>query len=815
MAPLTNLIQASLTGGELPPSLFGMVDLAWYKNSLKTCRNFTIFPYGGARNRTGSRMVAELKDSTKKARLMPFSFSSTQNYVLEVGEEYIRMIANGAQLLNGGNPVTVGTTFQEADLPKLKFTQSADVMTFVHASYPPSQLNRYAATTWTFTAQTLNSGPFQNINTNTELSVWASGGEGTVDISSSAPLFYAKHVGMLFYFEQKDFGESWLPGKAKVVGDAVRSGGNYYRALTAGTTGQNIPIGTGDHWNDGGVDWQYLHNGFGVARIISITSTTKVSAQVLSRLPDAATSAGFAASINVGTNTIATDGWVNGVCTSHGLTVSSYGTALVVFVGAADVFTIEYFVVDANTVKFKTADYFYNGVSVASFKPPVSAKSSATYKWAFGAFGDPAVGDGTNGYAPGYPGTVTYYQQRLVFAGSPTYPDTIWTSKTSDYSNFGQSSPVLDDDSVVFTLASNQVNQIKGLLQLDKLLLLTGGSVWATSAGTQTDVLTPGNIGVKLQSYTGVSDLPPLGIGGAALYIQDKAQIVRDMNYQWVNDSYTGQNLTAKGSHLIDGYTIVDWCFQQAPLNVVWMVRDDGVLLGLTYLREQEVAAWHRHDTDGLYESVCSISEGGEDVLYVIVKRTINGSTKRFIERFDTRVVTDITDAFFVDCGITVTNSPASATVAGLDHLEGMEVSILADGLVHPSLTVTSGAVTLQYAAEKIQVGLPYICDLETLPLAPSSAETVRGNYKLVTVLRAVVNETRSLWAGPDATKLYEAKTRTVADGFTTPPNLVTGVVEIRLNSTWERNGTTLIRHTEPTPIGILALMPEVTIGGA
>lgn len=935
-----------------------------------------VHPYGGIKNRSGSRYVCEVKDSSKKVRLIPFSFSSSQTYVLEVGEGYIRMVTNGGQLTYGSTPpsawltatvyavgnirrnggldyycklphtsgtfatdlaagkwlllgdsgstgaiLEVPTGYLGSDLPTIKYTQSADVLTTVHQNHAPSQLSRYSATTWTFLPQTLNYGPFQNINTDNTLAVWTSANVGTVTVSANRDLFRAKHVGSLFYMEQKDFGISWLPGVAVVLGDIRRSGNNYYKALGPGTTGQNIPVGTGNHWNDGGVDWQYLHAGFGVARIKSVESPTSATMEVISRLPDGTTTSGFLTSIVVTACAGTAEGYIDGTATAHGLTVGTYGVAKIVLdANSAPVTPLDpthavcdYIVKDTNTITFyyPRSSTVIEGSSdagpvwvnytntVASFQPPAAGNNAASYKWAFGAFGSPAVGDATYGYGPGYPAAVTYYQQRLCFGGTPTAPDTLWTSKTGNYSDFGQTPAVQDSDSVVYSLGGNQVNAIRSLLQLNKLLIQTSGSLWATGSGQQSDVLTPSNINAKLQGYDGISDLPPLGVGGSVLYVQDKAQIVGDLSYQWATDAYAGQNLTARGSHLVDGHTIVDWTFQQAPLNVIWMVRDDGVLLGLTYLKDQQVAAWHRHDTDGLYESVCCVSEGREDVLYVVVKRTINGVVKRFIERFDTRVVTDIRDAFFVDCGLTMDNRNTTATTITLSggtnydstelitltasaplfvypgtsdvgdqivytdadgipyqvtiestssstvahgrplstvpagfrtataswawarntipvaHLEGKEIAVLADGyVVSPRPTVTGGVITLVNPAVRAQIGLPYNCDAETLPLAPNTQESVRGNYKLVNVLRVVVQETRSLWAGPDSTKLYEAKTRTQPD-YMTPPNLISDVAEVRLNSTWERNGTTLIRHSDPTPVGLLALMPEVSIGGA
>jgi hypothetical protein len=956
---MTITLQTSLSGGELPPSLHGMVDLAWYKNCLKTCRNFIVQPYGGIKNRPGTKLIAEQKTSSSRARLIPFSYSTTQNYVLEFGVGYIRFIYDATQLVYDGTPTSwlTATVYAEGDVRRnsgtdyiclvghtsgtfatdlaadkwyelplntagesiielptdytadelltLSYTQSADVLTVVHPNHPPMQLSRYSSTSWSFTEQELNYGPFQNINTDRSITVWPSKSAGVITLTASADLFRAKHVGMLFYLEQKDFGESWLPGKVVTLGQVVRSGGNYYRAHAAGTTGQNIPIGTEANWNDGGVDWEYLHNGFGVARIDSLTSAKVANATVLSYMPQGITSAGYGAAVNVTSTAAYSDGYAELTKAGHGLTVGSYGVMLIDWsVGGTQVgddYAVNYRVLSTSTIWIDLPSSFVliGNVTVTSYKAPITASTPSSYKWAFGAFGDPALGDATYGYGPGYPTAVTYYQQRLCFGGTSQQPDTVWMSKTGSYSDFGTSNPILDDDAVTFTLAGSQVNAIKSLLQLDKLLMLTNGSVWAAGSGQQTDVITPSNVGAKLQSYQGVSDLPPLGIGGSALYAQDKAQVVRDLNYQFANDAYTGQNLTARGSHLVDGYYFTEWCFQQSPANVIWMSRNDGTLVGLTYLREQEVVAWHHHDTDGTFESVCSISEGQEDVLYVTVLRNIDGVDTRFIERFNTRLVTDIVDACFVDCAITYDNTNATATtmtlsggtdydndelitvtasaaafaypattdvgdqiiytdtdgtvyrvtivstssttvatgrpdsaipaslrsatatwswarntLAGLDHLEGKIVSVLADGYVQAQQVVTGGAITIDPPAVIATVGLPITADAETLPIVINSSETIRGNLKLVSVLRVLVNETRSVWAGPDEDHLYEAKTRTVADQYA-QPNLVTGLVELRLASTWERNGSVLIRHTDPTPIGLLALMPEVHVGGA
>jgi len=945
-----------------------MVDLAFYKNSLKTQRNFITKPYGGIVNRTGSRYITSTK-SSGKARLIPFSFSTTQAYVIEFGVGYLRIYANGVQqtytwpgpagwvtatryaigdyvaqagvyyyclvahtsgvfatdlaagdwyALTMSVPGSTGilevpTPYTALDLPSLKFTQSADVLTVCHPNHPPMQLSRYSDVKWTFQEQVLNLGPFQRVNVTKGTTIWASANVGNVTLHASQDLFYATQIGQLFYLEQKDLGQAWEPGKAISANDVRRANGKYYSALTTGTTGQNIPAGTDDRWNDGGVDWAYLHSGFGVCRISAITDTKTATALVLSRLPDGTTTSGYGSSINITATAADASGYTKGTAAAHGLTVGFYGTSLatITIFGVSVTMSLDIKVLDANTILFYiaygTGGFGLSGNIISSFLPPLASNASASYKWAFGAFGNPAIG------GPGYPSAVTYYQQRLCFAGTPNEPDTVWMSRTNSYSDFSTSGPlnVVDDDSVTFTIAGNQVNAVKSMLQLDKLLLLTTGAVWATGTGQQTDVLTPSNLSVRMQGYRGVSDLPPLGVGSATLYVQSKGKVVHDLSYQFATDNYTGDDLTAKAAHLTDGYSLTEWTFQQSPLSCVWAVRSDGTLIGLTYLREQQVVAWHHHDTLGTYESVCCVSEGTEDVLYVIVNRTIGGVTKRFIERFDTRLVTDINDAFFVDCGATFdgrympgstslwdcavtlsggtvwdstdeltltmgvsTGVPftgvsdigdqvvvpgsdgqeirvtitaytdhshakgrpdrtvpvtdrnvakagwawARDTVANLTWLEGQSVSVLADGGVQaggsqPLKVVTGGIISLSPPAVRAQIGLPYSSDFQPLPLV-SAQQQIRDRMKNVHTVRVIVSETRGLSMGSDFDHLTYESTLEAQASYGMPPNLYTGVIEQRLNSTWDREGLFVGRHSDPTPIGILAIMPEVAIGG-
>jgi len=204
------------------------------------------------------------------------------------------------------------------------------------------------------------------------------------------------------------------------------------------------------------------------------------------------------------------------------------------------------------------------------------------------------------------PATGTYYQGRNVHAGSNNNPETIDLSRSSSFDNFTRSTPSQADDGIRFTAAiSGQVNRVKHLIVLGKLIIMTsGGEIRAN--GDSDGVLLPGEINLEQISYYGSGDVAPLLIGSTALFLQARSTIIRDL----VNDvieGLTSDDLTIFSAHLFDGFTIIEWAYQQIPHSIIWACRSDGTLLGFTYNRKQKLFAWHRHDTaaSGSYESHC------------------------------------------------------------------------------------------------------------------------------------------------------------------------------------------------------------------
>ena len=431
-----------------------------------------------------------------------------------------------------------------------------------------------------------------------------------------------------------------------------------------------------------------------------------------------------------------------------------------------------------------------------------------------------------------YPSACCYFQQRAVFGGPNSNPQGIVFSRSGNYANFNASQPIRDDDAISLTIASSQVNSVRHLVAVNDLIVFTNSSAWKLSGQSNSgDVITPSNVVCVPQAYNGCSNVPPIVVSPNILYVQEKGNTVRDLSYNIYANLYSGTDISILSSHLFFGYSIVDWCFAREPWKIVWATRNDGTMLGLTYSKDQDVYAWHHHDTapcvDGsgnsypsTFESVCSISEGQEDVVYCIVRRFLNGAWTRTVERMQSRILgagdSDITAAWFVDCGLQYSGPPAT-TVTGLTHLVGQTVSILADGAVKSQQVVPiSGAITINVPASVITVGLPIQAQMETLPL-DASEPTVQGKYKRVTKLRLYEYNTRGLKAGAVSQSqgplLQETGAQWGRAVWGSPPALYTGQTLLHIPGVWDTYGTLFVQQDYPLPACLLGIEPWVSVG--
>lgn len=411
-----------------------------------------------------------------------------------------------------------------------------------------------------------------------------------------------------------------------------------------------------------------------------------------------------------------------------------------------------------------------------------------------------------------YPHVSTTHQQRRVFAQSVNEPDGVWLSRTGFPSNFSISSPLQDDDAIAFRLAGGSNHAVQELVSLKVgLVTLTARGEW--TIGGPDDPITPANLPANQETYVGMQqDVRPALVGNAILYVQARGHVVNDLRFDQQVEGLAGRDLTIWGSHLFKELQIVDVDYQQDPDSIVWAVRNDGVLLGLTYVREQEIWGWHRHlTTGGAFEKVCVVPEPEEDALYVIVRRTVGGTTVRYIERLARRFEGTHTfaHAWFLDCALQYAGAPVT-TVSGLGHLEGLSVLALADGVVRGPFTVTGGAVTLPAAAAVVTVGLPITADLETLDLDVQGS-AVRDKKKRVGSVTVLLQESvRGFLVGPDVSTLV----RNQAQPWETTTAPYTGADEVNLYSTFGDYGRVCIRMTDPLPLTVLAIIPSLEVGG-
>ena len=677
------ILQRSFSGGEMSPEMFGRIDDAKYQAGLAKCRNFVVKPQGPAENRPGFAFVREVKDSTKRVRLIPFARSTTQTMVIEVGAGYFRFHTAGGTLMDGAAPYEIANPYAEGDLFDIHYVQSADVLTLAHPGHAPRELRRLGATNWQLTTIAF---------------------AASVTSPAAPAVTAAGHTTVKYTYHYVVTAVAADGVSESAPSPEGAAGGNLFE------TGATVTI-----------DWA------------AVTGASRYNVYKLQ----------------------------GGL---YGYIGQTSGTSIV----------------DDNIA-------------------PDLSKTPPIYDAVFSGAGD-------------YPGAASYFEQRRCFAGTTNRPQNIWMTKSGSESNMSYSLPTRDDDRIAFRVAAREANTIRHIVPLTQLLLLTSSSEWRVTS-VNSDAITPTTISVRPQSYVGASNVQPVLINNTLIYGASRGGHVRELAYNWQANGFVTGDLSLRSAHLFDGAEVVDMAYAKAPWPIVWCVSSGGKLLGLTYVPEQQVGAWHQHDTDGAFESCAVVAEGAEDVLYCVVRRTINGAQVRYIERMASRQFIDQQDGFFVDAGLTYRGAP-SDTISGLSHLEGATVSILADGAVHPQRVVTGGSITLDNEASVVHVGLPITADLQTLPIAaPIDNGYGQGRFKNVNKAWLRVFRSSGIFLGPDADKLTEAKQRTT-EPYGAPPALKSEEIQVMLTPSWADSGQVFVRQSDPLPLTVVSLTAEVAMGG-
>lgn len=807
--------QTNFTAGELTPKLAGQVDFKKYNNGVEVLENMTVFPQGGATRRYGSRFVAEVKDSSKTTRLIPFEFNIEQSYILEFGDQYIRFYKDNGQITNTAKNITGITKANPAVVTVASHGYSNGQDVWINSVGGMTQVNgrrfRIAnVTTNTFELSGVDS---------TGYTTYTSGGTAASVYEIASPFTESMLYDIQFtqsadvmYIVQ----ETLQPRKLSRTG---------HTSWTLST----VEFQNGPYLDDNETATTFTSSasGVGAGRTLTASSTTGIN-----------NGTGFL-STDVGRSVRMKDGW--GIITA------------------------------------------YTSTTVVTWEIKLDIGSAAaTTDWALGAWSNDT----------GYPKTVSFFEQRLVFGGSTNFPQTIWASESGFYEHFhrGAGDPA---DAFIYTIAANKVNVIRWLAPARDLIVGTAGGEFKVGRPTG-EPLQPDNVQITQQTTYGGWNTQPIQIGNAVLFLQRQRKKIREFSYRFEDDAYQAPDMTLLAEH-ITGNGINDVDYAQEPDSIYWAIRDDGTLLGMTYQRQEDVVAWHRHILGGSYKltfngasdvtdsgtdpnyngyititthglstgdevvysagggtkiaglveggtyyvykkdannielassydqaidrtvlqindglgsshtltakaqakSVSTIAEATENQVWLIVRRRINGNIVQYVEYLDPLIK--------LDSGLSGVVNGDSTSITGLDHLEGEEVQILIGDAVYPNQTVTNGAISVNLPAntsyKSIEIGLGYTSRIKTMRVeAGSQAGTAQGRKKRYNEVMIRLHKTVGIIINGDQLPF---RTSSTPMGQNIPE--FTGDKRV-LNLGWDRDGQIEIKQEQPLPMTVLGI---------
>lgn len=755
-----NPIIESFNAGELSPLLEGRIDFAKYKKGLKLCQNFIPLVQGPLTRRPGTKFSAEVKDSSKRTLLTEFEFSTVQAYILEVGDQYIRFHRNHAQITQTSQAITAVT----AANPGVVTYTGSDTYANGDKVLITGVLGMVELNNREFTVANVNAGAntfeLTGINT-TGYTAYVSGGL-VAEIYEIATPYLEADVFELQFVQSADVMYIAHPD---------------YAPRKLSRTGHTA-------WTLTTID--FLDGPF-----LPVNNTTTTL-----------TLSGTTGSVTV------TASAVTGINSDTGFKSTDVGRQ------------IRWKDPANNWTWLKITAFTSTTIVTADILGPNASAGTANDDWRLGVWST----------TTGFPGAVTFHGDRLFWGGCTNTPQRIDGSNVGDYENFKLSNPagtIADDNAVGFTLNANAVNVIRWMMSDEKGLMVgTVGGEWIVRASSANEALTPSNVQAIQSTNYGCAALPPLRAGKAVIFAQRNGRKLRELAYVFEDDGMRAPDMTVAAEHITRG-GITDMAYQSQPQSIVWMTRSDGTLLGFTYEREQEVLAWHRHIVGGVFgsgsavvESVASVPNpsGTADELWMLVKRTVDGVTRRYIE-YMTEIWDDSMskeDAVYVDCGLTYDGSEVTS-ITGLWHLNGQTVTILADGSAHPTRVVSNGAITLNRSCSVVQIGLGYTSAGWTERLdAGASAGTAQGRTKRMNRVTARLWQAMGDWAfGTSATGTQESIIfRNYGDDAGVAPALFDGDKDVTLPGGYEDEGRIYWSVTQPFPGTLLALMPEVETQG-
>lgn len=751
---------------------------------------------------------------------------------------------------------TMPSPYAAADVALLKFAQNVNTLTLTHPSYVPYVLTITSAANWTLVPIVFGS----TVPAPTGVAVTTTLGAGTVhyayvvtaidingqESSPSAPVHLANKLDITSVAGTNSITWAAVTGAQSYnIYEALRS---YAGAIPTGAAYGFVGFTTALQFDDTNISPDFsetppiVRNPFQGAGVLSITVTapgayTVVPSATIDNAPSGGVTATAAVTLGIinvafvapGNGYVSgqlvpfTNGVVlvvdtvngtGGVTAFHDLSYPGSNAGAVVGVGTATPANPQFEI--AGTVE---VNFAWGIKSVGVVQPGAGYTSTPAIAFSGGGGGAATVVLGSA--SAGNPTVPAYFQQRLVLAGPAGSPQQFNMSQPGSYYNYNVSNPLRADDAIQGTIISSSLNSIKSMLAMPGGLVVLGDrQAWQVNGGGQSTPITPLSVSAQPQAFGGASDVPPILATYDILYVQAKGAAVRDLSYNFYTNIYTGTDISIMSSHLFFGYTIIGWAYAEEPFKLVWAIRDDGTALSLTFLKEQEVVGWAHSDTNGLFKSVCSVTEtvtGGKvDAIYFVVQRTVNGNTVQYIERLADRFLTVNAPpdryCWFVDAGLQYNGAPATS-FTGAEHLAGMTVTGLADGVVlTPFVMPTNGFFTLATAASSLTVGLAYTQTLQTLIL-DLGEPTAIGKLKKIVGVTVRAAYTLGIWFGRTLSTLVEMRDFSgvqASTGVILTNDLITADARQPIDPLWDQDGQYYITQPNPLPCTILGVVPEV-----
>lgn len=827
----------AFNAGEWTPLLRGRTDTPNYPKSCRALRNMIPIKQGPVRKRPGTKFVNTTKGNAQ-VRPIPWVFSEDQKFVLEFGAGHIRFWTESGFVETtpgSGVPYEIANSYSLAQVQALQYAQSADVVYLTQEDGRPQVLSRFADNNWTLTDFEPQRGPFLAENGDTTHELRFNGKTGTVQIESDSALFETGHVGAVFALRSVPelLYDEWKAGTAYTAGDYVWSSSlespgrtNVYKAATTASSGTRAPGHDSGTISDGGVSWQYIHDGYCYVEITSVASSTRAAGTVVYNveIPDdwiawqATGSIALTAqpadadtvTFNDGATSVTFE-FDNDATTTPGNTAVTIGAdvneTFSNFVTAFSAAGFDVSTTTSGTTLSITHDLYGSSYNIAITKSganiSVSGMSGGAgagvttggFRWAEGAWSD----------YRGWPRCVVIHDSRLWFGYTASEPSTFWGSVIDDFTNFDTGTS-LDDEAVIKTLPG--LNPIQWMASNDQLMIGTVGGVFVSRI-PDSETITPTNIQMAAENGYGCAGYLPVKIGASLMYVQRGRRNIRELIYSDSINRHTATDVSLPGEHLLaDGIQHMAW--QIEPDTVLWTYDDTGVLIGLTFDREEGILGWHSHDVSGVVEGLCVIpsDDKTQDRLWLVVKRTINGSTARHLE-----YLSKPSDEVHADSYVSY--SGTATTTLAVAHLEGESVAVLADGSTRPEKTVAGGSITLDRSASVIHAGLPMEARLEPQQVDGGSTNgTAQGKparcHKLT--LRLYRTGPGLFLAGANKT-LQEIPFRKGRDFMDTAVPLFTGDKgPIEIDTGYDDGQLPVIVHRGPQPCNVIALYPQIYV---